>query len=397
MAQRAVTTPLFDSVVTAHSMVLQMHNGTLRGPGADFVLSNAGDAEFVALGEDHNMMEIPELTTALFRVLQSRFGYHYFVEEQDPATMRRIARAPVRGHLDSLVALARRYPNAFTFVSDQELGMLADIGATSSARRDPIWGCDQSFGVANALEDLLALPWDVTAKAFVTALRDTADAKEHTRDLDHYHYIANDPTVHVSLARLHRLIHAPPGGEADVLVQDLIVSNRVYTNWLAGRRYQANSEREEYMKACFMEHYRRADSVDHVPPRVLMKFGHNHLVRGFGYTNLQSLGDFVSEFAVAGGGHSFHLAVFPHNDSGYGNLASWTDSTPQLLASHAKTSEWTVIDLRALRSVYDRILSSSLSPAQSDNLHRWVFGFDAALFIGGAHPGSYTLNPGVQY
>lgn len=61
MAQRAVTTPLFDSVVAAHSMVLQMHNGTLRGPGADFVLFNAGEAEFVALGEDHNMKEIPEL------------------------------------------------------------------------------------------------------------------------------------------------------------------------------------------------------------------------------------------------------------------------------------------------------------------------------------------------
>jgi hypothetical protein len=38
-----------------------------------------------------------------------------------------------------------------------------------------------------------------------------------------------------------------------------------------------------------------------------------------------------------------------------------------------------------------------LSPAQRDNLRRWIFGFDAALFVGGMREGSYAFNPGVTY
>jgi hypothetical protein len=395
--QEASRSPLLDSLLDAHSLTLELRDGALSGPGADFILSTAGNAQFVALGEDHNNMEIPELTAALFRVLQTRFGYHYFIEEQDPATMQRISRPPLRGHLDSLVALARRYSHAFTFVSDQELRMLADIGATSSAKTDPIWGCDQAFGVSIALEDLMALPLTNTARSYVKALRDSANAKERIRDLDGNHYIATDSTAAASLADLNRLVDPTTGSPADLLVHNLVVSNRIYRNWLEGRRYQANYEREEYMKGCFLEHYRQAESAGHEPPRVLMKFGHNHLVRGFGYTNLQSLGDFVSQFAVAEGAHSFHVAVFPNNASGYGDLASWQDSTPRLLASRTRPTEWTVIDLRALRPVYDRLVPSSLSAAQRENLHRWVFGFDAALFVGGAHPASYALDPGVKY
>src|SRR5687768_10202843 len=66
-----------DNLVAANSRLLQLKNGALEGPGADFILAEAAEAQFVALGEEHNTTEIPELTTALFRTLQDRYGFRF--------------------------------------------------------------------------------------------------------------------------------------------------------------------------------------------------------------------------------------------------------------------------------------------------------------------------------
>ena len=386
-----------DSLLTVHSRVVELTGGTLGGPGGQFILDQGARAQFVALGEAHNTSDIPRFVTALFRALEARAGYHYYAEEQDPVTMEMISKPPRRGNRDSVVAVSRRDPFAYTFMADQELEMLADIGAASTARADPIWGCDQAFGATHILTQLIALPLSDEARAFATALRDTAAAKERVRDLDKYHYMAREPKS-AAFAQLQRLVHAAPGTDADHLVRDLVASDRMYRNWVEGRRYDNGYEREEWMKSCFLDHYRRAEARDHAPPRVLLKFGHWHLFRGLGPSNLQTLGDFVSEFAESNRGQSFHIAIFANNPPGSaeGDLSTWSDSTPALLARRAPQTEWTIVDLRALRPDYAP-LTAALSPAQRDNFRRWIFGFDAALFIGGLRPGTYVFNPGVKY
>ena len=114
-----VSEQLLDSLVAANARPLSMDRGRLQGAGAEWLLSQAARAQFLAIGEEHNVVEIPELVTALLTDLEPRAGYRYVALEQDPVAMRAASVPPMRGRADSLVAYARRYPHAFTFVSDQ--------------------------------------------------------------------------------------------------------------------------------------------------------------------------------------------------------------------------------------------------------------------------------------
>ena len=266
---------LLDSLVSANARPLSMDRGRLQGAGAEWLLSQAAHAQFLAIGEEHNVVEIPELVTALLTDLEPRAGYRYVALEQDPVAMRAVSAPPMRGRADSLVAYARRYPHAFTFVSDQELAMVADIGRIAKGRGNAVWGLDQSFGVTHALDRLRDISQGATPEATT---------------------------------------------------------------------------------------------------------------------------NFVSELARVNGSQSFHISVHAHNPAeGFRLLATWPDSFPDpLIARHLPTNAWTIVDLRPLRANYRRI-AAALRSDQRDQFARLVFGFDAALYVGGMRPATYVHSPGVAY
>ncbi len=148
--------PTFETLLNTHSYSIALQEGELSGPGADLILNEASAAQFVALGEEHYNAIIPDITTALFASLHERYGYQFFMTEQDPVMMETISRSPARGDLAKIHALAQSYPMGFTFNSDEELKMLADIGRISTTRDDPIWGCDQAAAVTHILDQLQA-------------------------------------------------------------------------------------------------------------------------------------------------------------------------------------------------------------------------------------------------
>ena len=402
LADASTTQPAplrLDSLVTANSRTLRLRNGRLEGPGAEFLLAEAARSQFLVLGEEHNVVEIPELTTALLSALQRSAGYHYLALEQDPATMKAASRPPMRGHPDSVAAFARRYPHAFTFMSDQELAMIAAAGAESRGGGDPVWGLDQSFGATHALDRLLAITGGHStpaARALASRYRDAAERVERTRDLENHHYLAGPKEE--NFARLDSAYSPARGSEAAFLIDNLVRSDRIYQSYRDGRGYDNGYEREELMKHLFMDEYARAQRADHGLPKVIVKMGHWHLYRGEGPSNLQTLGNFVSEFARVNGSASFHVAIHSHNPAGgFRSLSAWPDSlSDPLIARSLPVDQWTLVDLRPLRARF-RQLAATLRGDQRDQFRRLVFGFDAALYMGGMRPGTYELNPGVQY
>ncbi|HVT38699.1 MAG TPA: hypothetical protein VHE78_06635 [Gemmatimonadaceae bacterium] len=389
-------TPLLDSILIANSRVLRLDHGALTGDGAIFLLNEASRSQFVALGEQHNATEIPEFTTALFRALQQSAGYQYLADEQDPITLRYVSSKPVRGDRDSVLAFARRYQHAFTFMSDQELAMLSDIARASRGGGNPLRGCDQAFGATHILDRVIPTVTSAEARALATSLRDWTREKERVRDLSKYHFMAIEPKSD-SFARLVAAGRETPGAEAAFLTRALVVSDRIYRNYREHNNYENGYEREQYMKERFLDEYRRALSADQAPPRVVLKFGHWHVFRGEGPSNLQTLGNFVSEFATANDSRSFHIAIFPYGDpGGYGDITTWTPRAPFLLARGAAPSQWTIVDLRPLRRVYSTV-TKGMSPEEQDAFRRWVYGFDAALYVGRMRQATFKLNPGVAY
>ena len=141
-----------------NSFTLSLQDGALRGPGMDFLARSAFNAQFALFGEEHNVKEFPPFLTALFAFLHRQRGFNYLAVESDPVSAHIASLPPLRGDAEALARYAARYPNAFTFLTDQEVRMFADVGRLSSGQADAVWGLDQSFGVLHALDRLSALP-----------------------------------------------------------------------------------------------------------------------------------------------------------------------------------------------------------------------------------------------
>lgn len=384
-----------EDLLKANSYELKLSGGSLSGSGLDFLLKATDKTQFFAVGEFHNAKEVPEITASLFKALKVKHGFNYLALEQDPVMGRMVSAPSVAGNREFVVSSARKYPNAFTFITDQELEMISQVGAASNGKGNRIWGLDQVFGSIHALDRLSKFaPNDAVRNRtlkFIEVLK--VNETEKVKTLSRYTMV--DVGKIDEFNRLLEEYHPKAGSEAEFLISQMLISARIYKNNRAAGAgqptgYISNLEREENMKALFMLEYRKAEAAGDALPKVLLKFGHYHVIRGRSWSNVLSLGNFISEFAKSRDMNSFHLALYNNNASGdYGVLASEPDYKP--LADAAPKDKWTVIDLRPLRDYAHSGKLSGLTP----ELRRVIFGFDAALLIGGATRGTYkTL--GVQ-
>jgi hypothetical protein len=378
-----------DSLLLRHRYPLLLGDGRLSGPGAQVLAEAAAGAQFVALGEPHNVKQVPHLTTTLFDLLKERYGFDYVAIEAGPVITRVAASGARRGIADSVYALARRYPNAFAFNTDQELAMIAAVARAAKTSIPPVWGVDQAFGALHVLERLAALAPGVEARRVVERVVEHARPFEATRAPGERRYISRMARSQ-DLAELRRVFAPAPRTEADMLLRTLETSHRIYQNNIRASPtvltgYESNREREEYMKQNFMENYRAAVAAGDSLPRVLLKLGHWHTIRGANWGNVHTLGNFVAELARANGRESLHVALYLNNASGdYGVLSQYADYKP--FAEAADPSGLVLLDLRPLRPYAAANRIAGLTEEQ----RRIIFGFDLALLIGGAERGTFT-------
>lgn len=145
------------NAVRQNSYPVVLHDGKLTGSGMEFLARKTDQAQFVLFGEEHYVKEFPEFLGALFVFLHEKHNFNYLALESDPVSAYVVSLPPLRGNLEALGEYARRYPNSFTFPTNQELQLMATAGKVSTGRVDPVWGLDQSFGVLHALDRLTTL------------------------------------------------------------------------------------------------------------------------------------------------------------------------------------------------------------------------------------------------
>ena len=370
---------------------ISLQDGVLLGPGMQFLVRSSENSQFVLFGEEHNVKEFPEFLTALFAFLHQNHNFNYLALESDPVSAHVASLAPLRGDAQALAEYTKKYPNALTFRTDQELRMLADVGRLSTGRSDAIWGLDQSFGVLHALDRLALLPGFRTAPKF-EELHRQAEQLDSSRLQEHSHYIEDLNLV--DLEELRRQMAAPEESEAKFILDNLVSSSQIYGFY---RRAQAGEftgysngfVREEQMKHLFMREYRAAEALGERNPKVLVKLGHWHVFRGQGPSHLQTLGNFVTEFATANGTEAFSVGVYLRG--------AWRDVKTQKgldpIALATAPSAWTIIDFRSLRPP----VAAGQFGTLNSKLLAHIYGFDAALVLGGASSGTDSLfDKGVQ-
>ena len=388
-----------EELLSANTFPIVLDDAAIAGPGADLIWRLAQDAQFVALGEEHNNFHIPAISTAIFAQLHELYGFGYFMTEQDPVMMELMSRPPVRGDIEQINNLARRYPMGVTFNSDQELEMLAAIGGLAGPDMDIIWGCDQAAGVTHTLDQLALEVEGEELRAYVLERRDVAAAAERARNFKTGHFIsAADPEW---FAELKEVINPEPGSRAAWLLDVLINGNTVFGFYKRGEKglipgyYENNRYREEHLKDLCLDKYRQAERFDEYP-KSLMKFGSWHLYQGLSPTRIHTIGDFFANVARFNGFEFLSINFVSLPEDPAASMQKIGYAWPFI--EHLDPAEFAVVDLRPFRHYRNRRMleesaGESWATAHQEDFSRLVYGYDLLFFVGSTKPASFDVVP----
>jgi hypothetical protein len=192
-----------------------------------------------------------------------------------------------------------------------------------------------------------------------------------------------------------------PDRESDAVLRTLEASLAIEPLERAGGAWPYMERRAQWGRTNFAALLRAESS-----PKILMKFGYNHMIRGANYFNSFDLGAMADEVAALSGERALHILVLPGPGSrqavlggaGFGSVSS--DSVDEFRAgdqrltrvlSNANAAGHEVIDLRPLRRLAMRGLES-----WNADVIKTIHGYDAVVIWKGAHASSGLKEPAVQ-
>ncbi len=399
--------------LTSHASVFDLGDGSLGGPGADTLTRIARENQFLLIGEaPHGMREPAQFVEALFAAARTA-GYRHLAVEAGPLTTRMLENL-MRGPDPSaaLVSfLSRHTPFTVPFFNwREEADMLAAI-VNAQKGQAVLWGLDQEFILSPTqhFERLAQLaPTDRARSVARRYAMASAEADRRTfsekNPADLWMISAPDD----SLARLTEAFSPHHGTEADTILEELAESRAIYHLYFARKGYASNLRRTELMKRHFVSCYDAARALGEDRPRVVLKLGANHVIRGPSTTDTYEIGSFVPELATALGGRSFSMLVLAAGGTvnAYRPFGSALADTAQrydpaapdaedsfvdvktILAS-ANPSHWTLFELRPLRA---EIQDGDLQGA-GEKLKRTLLSFDAIVVVPEGHAARLLVAP----
>lgn len=370
----------------------------LSGEGLKFLTDEAGRAQFFLIGEDHGIADMPEFTGLLFRELNRVAGHDTFATETGPLTAARLEKmARTVGASILIEDFNHRYRFGMPFYNWREEARMAEAIVKGANNKNKIlWGLDQEFIASSPfhLKRLIDLAPNKQARALADEYYQKANS-EFDRMI-----AEKDPGLaFLASAKkedFDRLDAAFKTAlpEARTILTELRVSREIYRKNFERQNYESNLQRSLLMKKHFMAYYEEALRLRRTPPKVLFKFGANHMRRGRNGTNVYDIGNFVAELAAARGSDSFHLFVLPISgtQNGYvpfldnvadkqkkietGENFSMFDARP-FIEIVKDNSEWQVIDLRPIRPLIQNRRLTELPRGIAD----LVWAYDAILVM----------------
>ena len=336
---------------------LRDHQYDLNAAGRDFLINEARKSSFFLLGELHGENEIPALLHMLWPEMM-KAGYSHIAAELSPWAAQQLEFGP--GGAPDLRALWTRMDARFVHIP---------AAGTQAA----LWGCDMEEGQAEQLiRDLAALNPENSALQQMNKLVGSGFNRSiapQLLDLEQGMGDAKDRLIQGISLRQNLL---------DTLQIEVLRLN-------PNTRYEASVTREGLMKKLFVTHYERASKATSRGSslKVMLRFGRNHLHRGYDARGVSTLGNFVAELAALKGLNSFHVGAFAAG--GQEKLVGppvdaderRDEAAFQLLASVASYPA-AIFDLRPLRGVLHRIPADARSPLER-NLIYWADSYDAII------------------
>jgi hypothetical protein len=383
----------------ANRLPLTMSDGRPAGPGWDWLVREARTARFTLIGEEHGVAETAQLAAALFTALRGS-GYTRFAFELSPPIAQDIEAAARRNGQQGIEDFLSG-PNMFTFYNlHEEARMLADIVQSSPRNERVLYGFDREIFNDRYLLSKLEPKVPPGARAAFARLKEASTnawaQNARTGNPDDMFILAADSGLVSAL----RAAWPNPDSESDAVMRSLQASLAVETLERTGGAWPYMERRARLGRDNF------AALLKTGSPKILMKFGYNHMIRGPNYFNSFDIGAMADEVAALTGDRAFHILVLPGPGSrqavlggaGFGSVSS--DSVDELRAgdqrltrvfSHVNATGHEVIDLRPLRRLAMRGLES-----WNPDVVRTIHGYDAVMIWKGAHAATGLKAPGAN-
>lgn len=378
---------------------LTMRDGP-GGAGWEWLVQGAGEAQFTLVGEEHGVAETAQLSAALFKALRGA-GYTRVAIELSPPIAEDIETAARGGGIQGIKDFFA-LPGVFGAVYElrPEAEFLAAAVKAAPPNEHVLWGLDREIFSDRYLIGKLQRRVPRGAREAFARLKEASASAwaRHEKDPnpDNLFGLSGDPAL-VSEVRAR---WTNPDRESDgilrTLEESLAISAAARTSgWAYGRR------RAEWSRRSLAK--RLKEERGGKPPKIMLKFGYNHMIRGANYVNVFDLGAMTDEVAALNGGRAFHILVLPgpgSHQATFGPGRSFvpvaTDDFDEFRAGdqrltrvlpNANATGHEVIDLQALRPLAQRGLES-----WNADVVRTIYGYDAAVIWKGAQASTSLMS-----
>jgi hypothetical protein len=367
------------------------------GRGWDWLVQEARDARFTLIGEEHGVAETAQFSTALFNALRGS-GYSRMAIELSPIIAQDIEAAARRNGLQGIVDFLAA-PGTFTFYNmREEAQFLADVIKAAPRSERVLWGFDREIFSDRYLISKLEAKVPRPAREAFTRLKEASTnawARYEQNPIgDNLFLLSEDP----ALVSAVRAAWPDPDPESDAILRTLEESLAIEAAERAGGAWPYLQRRTKWNRdnlAALL----REEQGRKVPPKVMMKFGYNHMIRGANYFNFFDLGAIADEVAALTGDRAFHIIVLPGPGSQQAVPGPKFSFVPVLsdefdefkvgdqrltrVLPNANATGHEVIDLRALRPLAMRGLEG-----WNPDVVRTIHGYDTAVIWKGARASS---------
>jgi hypothetical protein len=369
----------------------------LSGTGLPVLQDALKNAQFVLLGEDHGIAQIPRIDSAIYEMIAPQ-GFNTFAIEVGPLVGHRLQSwVAQKDGRAQLAAFDKQYPFSIAFYGwSEEYDLLAKCPQFFPGKCQ-IWGLDQelmgSGGVI--LQAILDThPGPEATKEAQTLLQENADkyavAAKSGNPGDLFMMSATD----TELNHLKELLAKEANPQSQALVASLIASREIYQKNMSNNGFESNRQRALLMKSTFHRNYQNAAHADGKPAKIVFKYGFWHMYKGFNPLHNNDMGNLVAELADALGARSIHIGLLGVRGkqlkfAGMGrpfeaaelNLREDKDFLYlKPMFDNLASDGFTLFDLRAFRKEF-----SSLGPIDKE-LERLIFGYDFLILIPNAAP-----------
>lgn len=335
-----------------HKNLFRLDRGQFSGSGWEMLKKEVEKAQIVLIGEDHGFAEPPVFTARLADIFKPKA----LVVEVDPylaAQLKKMSPYP-----EQYKAYLHKRPYGLSFYSWQpEMDLMTDVTRSGV----DIWGLNEInfLSLGNFFNELAAQAKSPANKK-LASLKDAEYTQNDQPIFKEMDTRMNDfSAYHMKVATIDSLLYSfrNENDFSKKMLNDMKRSVPIFAN-------TDGQLRVDFMKKNLLNYLSSDITKDAINiPKLMFKFGANHVGRTDGITGYDEVGSLASNLAEAAGKRSLHILVI--GKKGMGNKMAPIDNSKAIqpydiadedavrglgaFANQLKNDEWALFDLRKMQ------------------------------------------------